>query len=200
MHESHQMQQTLLTPIEHCNPPHQRISPPPPSVCIACVCFALFFFSLFLGSITEPATSVRKSRQCARRLANGRTRGSRGRRGLRFALCGRCPRPGAGRLGRAGPMTGNRCAGAGTNAPAGVASAAPSTTTTARAGAFFGGPSFHALRVRCVLSLILVRVCPILRCVVGSVSQSWVYEGRRENVRGQRPCLRLWAVRGGAVL
>lgn len=97
-------------------------------------------------------------------------------------------------------MTRNRRAGAGTNAPTGVAPAAASTTTTASAGAFFVGPSFHALRVCSVLSLVLVRVCPILRCVVRFGQSSWLYEGRRENVRGQRPCLRLWAVRGGAVL
>lgn len=79
-------------------------------------------------------------------------------------------------------MTRDRRPGAGTNAPTGVTPAAASTTTTAtaRAGAFFVGPSFHALRVRGVLSLVLVRVCPILRCVaLGQERSGWVVRGRK---------------------
>lgn len=69
-------------------------------------------------------------------------------------------------------MTRNRRPGAGTNAPTSATTPAGVSTTTACAGAFFVGPSFHALRVRSVLSLVLVRVCPVLRCVVGSVRLS----------------------------
>ena len=86
-------------------------------------------------------------------------------------------------------MTRNCRTGAGTNAPTGATPAAAPTTTTARAGAFLVGPSFHALRVCSVLSLVLVRVCPILGYVASGKAKCrfrFGQVGLRVKLRGRK--------------